>query len=237
MPVLSPRERLVVALDVPAPERARRLVDALAGAVGMFKVNAYLFTGAGPAFVRELVDGGERVFLDLKYHDIPSVVGSAVARACALGASLVTVHALGGRAMLEEAARARAGTTTRVLAITVLTSHAQDALAELGLPADLPGAVRRLAVLACEAGVDGVVASPHEIRIVRQACGPEFLVVTPGIRPPGAAAGDQARVATPREALAAGADYLVVGRPVTQAADPAEAAERLVAEMADAPGA
>ena len=229
---MEPRDRLIVALDVPDAPAARALLDRLAGHVGLFKVGSQLFTAAGPDLVREIVGRGERVFLDLKYHDIPNTVSGAIAAASRLGVTLVDVHGLGGRAMMEAAVGALPATGTRLLAITVLTSHDEAALERIGLGGPIPGAVRRLALLAREAGVDGVVASPHEVALVREACGPDFLIVTPGIRPAGAAKGDQARLATPAAALAAGADYLVVGRPITEAADPAAAADAIVREMA-----
>jgi orotidine-5'-phosphate decarboxylase len=177
------------------------------------------------------VSRGERVFLDLKFHDIPNTVAGAIASARGLGASLVDVHALGGPAMIEAAARACAGSGARLLAITILTSHDERSLAAIGLGGDVATSVRRLATLARDAGADGVVCSPHEVALVREAGGPGFLVVTPGIRPAGAALGDQARAATPAAAIAAGADYLVVGRPITEAADPAVAAEAIVGEI------
>jgi orotidine-5'-phosphate decarboxylase len=228
---MTPRERLVVALDVPSADQARRLVDALSGAVGMFKVGSELFTAAGPDFVRELVARGEHVFLDLKFHDIPNTVAGAVASAGQLGVSLVDVHGLGGRAMMAAAAGALPAMGCRLLAITVLTSHDEASLGELGLSGSLAQSVDRLARLAKDAGVDGVVASPREVELVRGACGDSFLIVTPGIRPAGSARGDQARLATPREARRAGADYLVVGRPITQSGDPRAAADAIVAEM------
>ena len=228
---MTPRERLIVALDVPGADQARRLVDALAGAVGMFKVGSELFTAAGPDFVRELVARGEHVFLDLKFHDIPNTVAGAVASAGQLGASLIDVHGLGGRAMIAAAAGALPAMGCRLLAVTILTSHDEASLGELGLPGTVPQSVERLARLAKEAGADGVVASPQEVAPVRAACGDGFLIVTPGIRPADAARGDQARLATPREARRAGADYLVVGRPITQAADPRSAADAILAEM------
>jgi orotidine-5'-phosphate decarboxylase len=228
---MTPRERLIVALDVPNVDQARRLVDTLAGAVGMFKVGSELFTAAGPDFVRELVARGEHVFLDLKFHDIPNTVAGAVASAGQLGVSLIDVHGLGGRAMMAAAAGALPAMGCRLLAITVLTSHDEASLGELGLPGTLAQSVERLARLAKDAGADGVVASPQEVELVREACGEGFLIVTPGIRPAGAARGDQARLATPREARRAGADYLVVGRPITQAADPRSAADAILAEM------
>jgi orotidine-5'-phosphate decarboxylase len=231
---VNPRERLIVALDVPTAEDARVLVDRLAGRVGMFKVGGQLFSAAGPEIVREIVARGEKVFLDLKYHDIPNTVAGAVGSAARLGVSLLTLHGLGGRAMMEAAVSALPAMGTRLLAITILTSHDEPGLQEVGLLASLPDSVRRLARLAREAGVDGVVASPHEVELIREACGRDFLVVTPGIRPAGSKAGDQARLATPAAARRAGADYLVVGRPITEAPDPVAAATAIVREMEDA---
>jgi orotidine-5'-phosphate decarboxylase len=228
---MNARDRLIVALDVPNEADADALVNALAGRVGMFKVGSQLFTAAGPEFVRRLSARGEKVFLDLKYHDIPNTVASAVSAASRLGVSLLTVHALGGKAMMEAAMGALPAMGARLLAVTVLTSHDEASLEALGLPPDVPQSVQRLARLAQAAGVDGVVASPHEVALVREACGLGFLVVTPGIRPTGARAGDQARAATPEAARRAGADYLVVGRPITEARDPAAAAAAVVDEM------
>jgi orotidine-5'-phosphate decarboxylase len=228
---MNARDRLVVALDVATPADASALVDRLAGLVGMFKVGSQLFTATGPDFVRSLVGRGEKVFLDLKYHDIPNTVAGAVSAACQLGVSLVDVHALGGKAMMEAAVGAMPAMGTRLLAITVLTSHDAASLAELGLAADAAAEVRRLALLAHAAAVDGVVASPQEVPIIREACGDDFLVVTPGIRPAGARAGDQARAATPAAALKAGANLLVVGRPITEASDPVAAARAILREM------
>jgi orotidine-5'-phosphate decarboxylase len=228
---MTPRERLIVALDVPQAEAARELVDRLKGRVGLFKVGSQAFTAAGPELVREIVARGERVFLDLKFHDIPNTVAGAVASTAALGVSLATVHGLGGRAMLEAAAGALPAMGTKLLAITILTSHDEGTLGEIGVGGRVADSVKRLALLASDAGMDGVVASPHEVAMIREACGPGFLIVTPGIRPAGAAAGDQARAATPAAALAAGADYLVVGRPITEAKDPAAAADAIVREM------
>jgi orotidine-5'-phosphate decarboxylase len=228
---MTPRQRLIVALDLPGREEARALVDRLAGRVGMFKVGSRLFTAAGPDLVRELVARGEKVFLDLKYHDIPDVVAAAVGEAARLGVSLLDVHALGGPTMMGAAAGALPALGTRLLAVTILTSHDQPDLDQIGMEGPLAESVRRLALLAKAAGVDGVVASPHEAALLREACGPAFLIVTPGIRPAGARAGDQARAATPAAALAAGADYLVVGRPITEAPDPNAALEAIVREM------
>ena len=233
---MNARDRLIAALDVPKADDARALVDHLAGHVGLFKVGSQIFTAAGPELVREIVARGQKVFLDLKFHDIPKTVAGAVASASRLGVSLVDVHGLGGRAMVEAAAGALPAMGTRLLAITILTSHDEDTLDEIGVNGSMAESVRRLALLAKEAGADGVVASPHEVAIVREACGSGFLIVTPGIRPAGAALGDQARAATPAAALAAGADYLVAGRPITEAADPAAAADAIVREMETALG-
>jgi orotidine-5'-phosphate decarboxylase len=228
---MNAQQRLIVALDLPDAASARALVDRLAGRVGMFKVGSQLFTAAGPDFVRELVARGEKVFLDLKYHDIPNTVAGAVSEACQLGVSLVDVHALGGKAMMEAAASALPALGTRLLAITILTSHDDESLGQVGVGGDLRDSVRRLALLAREAEVDGVVASPHEVSLIREACGPDFRIVTPGIRPAGGESHDQARAATPAAALAAGADYLVVGRPITRAADPEAATAAILREM------
>jgi orotidine-5'-phosphate decarboxylase len=228
---LNASERLIVALDVPTADDALRLVDRLAGRVSFFKVGSQLFTAAGPEIVRSLVARNLRVFLDLKYHDIPNTVAAAVKSAAGLGVSLLTLHGLGGRAMLEAAAGARPGGRLRLLAVTVLTSHDEASLAQIGLAGALSDSVRRLARLARDAGIDGVVASPLEAGLLREACGKGFLIVTPGVRPAGAQAGDQSRLATPAGALSAGADYLVVGRPITDATDPAEAATGIVREM------
>src|SRR5262245_22084241 len=228
---LKPQDRIIVALDVSSADEARALVDRLRGRVGMFKIGSQLFTAAGPALVRELTARGEKVFLDLKYHDIPNTIAGAVSAACQLGVSLVDVHALGGREMLDAAVSALPAMGARLLAVTIQTSINEHGHGEIGLGGHVADSVRRLARLACDAGLDGVVASPHEVALVREAYGRDFLIVTPGIRPAGSDAGDQARLATHRAALDAGADMLVVGRPITAATDPAAAADRLVAEL------
>ena len=231
---MNARDRLIAALDLPTAEAAREMARRLSGTVGMFKIGHQLFTAAGPEFVRGLVATGENVFLDLKYHDIPNTVAAAVSEACRLGVSLVDVHALGGRAMMEAAVGAMPAIGTRLLAITILTSQDEHSLGEVGVAGDVAGSVRRLARLASDAEVDGVVASPHEVALIREACGPDFLIVTPGIRPAGSKADDQARAATPGAALRSGADYIVVGRPIIGAADPAAAAASIVREMESA---
>ena len=231
---MTPRDRLIVALDVPDAAAARAMVERLAGEVGMFKIGSQVFTAAGPDFVREVIARGEKVFLDLKYHDIPNTVAGAVSAAAGLGVTLVDVHALGGKDMMEAAAGALPAMGIHLLAITILTSHHEQTLASIGVSGSVADSVRRLAALARESGADGVVASPNEVALVREVCGPDFLIVTPGIRPAGAARGDQSRTATPAAARAAGADYIVVGRPILEAADPAAAAAAIVRELSTA---
>jgi orotidine-5'-phosphate decarboxylase len=231
---VTAKDRLIVALDVPTAEQARALVARLGPAARFYKVGNQLFTAAGPTFVSELVKARLPVFLDLKFHDIPNTVASAVRAAAGLGVAFVDVHASGGKAMLEAAVEARRGTATRLLAVTVLTSHSAATLREIGVDGAVETSVRRLARLAQDAGADGVVASPNEVALIRSECGPTFLVVTPGIRPPGAATLDQARAATPAAALRAGADYLVVGRPICEAGDPLAVAAAILGEMESA---
>lgn len=234
-PFLTPRERLVVALDVPSAREALALADRLAGRVGMLKVGLELFCAEGPAFVDELQDRVP-VFLDLKLHDIPTTVKRAMDAVLRLDPRLINVHAQGGPAMLEaavEAVRAHraAGGRTELLAVTVLTSLDREALAALGHAAPPDELALAYAKLARQAGCDGVVCSAWEAAAIGAACGEAFHRLTPGIRPAGAALQDQARVMTPAQALAQGATWLVVGRPVTHAPDPAAAAEAIVAEM------
>lgn len=228
---MNPKDRLIVALDVDNKERAQVLVDELGPHVGMFKVGKELFTAEGPQIVRSIVEGGGNVFLDLKFHDIPNTVAKAVGTAAQLGAFFVTLHITGGRAMLEAAASALPAEGTHLLGVTVLTSHTDASLMETGMRGTVVETVRRLARLAHESGIDGVVCSPHEITLVREIAGDDMVIVTPGIRPKGAAKGDQARVTTPGEALRLGCDYIVVGRPITEAASPSDAAKAIVDEL------
>ena len=234
-PALEPRERLIVALDTPELAEAEALVERLAGAVGLYKVGAQLFTAVGPAAVEMVRKRGGRVFLDLKYHDIPATVAGAIREAARLGVTFLTVHASGGAGMLRAAAEAAAAAgreRPRILAVTVLTSLDRASLQrEVGVPMSVAGHAVHLAGLARAAGCDGVVVSPREAGQLRAALGRGPLIVTPGIRPAGVGADDQARVATPAVARRAGADYLVVGRPITGAADPAAAAAAIVAEI------
>jgi orotidine-5'-phosphate decarboxylase len=224
---------IIVALDLPSTEEALRLIDRLGVEADFYKVAAPLFTRAGPDFVRRLRDLGKRVFLDLKYHDIPNTVAGAVTAACALDVQLLTVHASGGSAMLE-AARAAAGADgPKLLGVTVLTSlDAPQLGAAWGRAVEsVPAEVSRLAADAARAGLDGVIASPLEVSELKRRHGASFLVVTPGIRPAGHGLDDQARSATPAAAARAGADYLVIGRPVLQAADPAALMASVRAEL------
>ncbi len=231
-----PVERLVVALDVPTASEALALARKLVGRVGMVKVGLELFCAEGPAFVREL-QRTVPVFLDLKFHDIPTTVQRALEAVLPLDPRLVNVHAQGGAAMLEAAAdvvrahRQRGG-TTELLAVTVLTSLDREALARLGSTAEPGDMALHLARLAQVCGTDGVVCSAQEALALRQACGPAFHLLTPGVRPQGAAVQDQARVVTPAQALRNGATWLVVGRPITRAEDPAAAADAILREMA-----
>ena len=232
---LTARERLVVALDVPTAKEALALAERLAGRVGMLKVGLELFCAEGPSFVKEL-QARVPVFLDLKLHDIPTTVRRALEALLRLDPRLIDVHAQGGPAMLEAAVEAvqshrAAGGQTQLLAVTVLTSLDREALAALGHAAQPEDLALAYAKLAHQAGCEGVVCSAWEASAIQQACGEGFHRLTPGIRPTGAATQDQARIMTPAQALKQGATWLVVGRPITHAADPGAAAEAIVAEM------
>ena len=231
-------KKLIIALDVETPTKAIDLVKQLHSVAGMFKVGSQLFTAAGPQIVRDILAHDSKVFLDLKFHDIPHQIAGAARSAAELGVSLFTIHASGGSEMMQRAVNsvnevaAKTGTRASVLAISVLTSIDAKILSEIGVTSSPEESVLRLVKLAEAAGVDGVVASPQEIETIRRTVSrPEFLVVTPGIRPSANEAGDQKRVATPAAAIAAGASYLVVGRPITGAPDPLAAAKQIVSEM------
>lgn len=224
------RDRLIIALDVDSARQAQQVVQSLGESASTFKVGKQLFTSEGPQIVRDLVSSGKKVFLDLKFHDIPNTVSSAVRQACELRISMLTVHASGGSKMLKAAADA-AGNATLVLAVTVLTSLSDDDLSEIGISGNVQAQVLRLAALARANGIRGLVASAHEARELRRELGEDFAIVTPGVRPAGTSKGDQARVVTPAGALRAGASHIVVGRPITEAADPALAVREILAEL------
>ena len=234
----SVKQRLIVALDLADPEKARSLATLLAPEVGMLKVGKQLFVNAGPDIVRMIHDLGGEVFLDLKFHDIPNTVASAAVEAARLGVRLFNIHVSGGREMMRQTAAAveevcgnEGLRRPSVLGVTVLTSLDGPDLEALGMQGDVRTQVVRMAGMAQEAGLAGVVCSAQEAQEIRAACGEAFLLVTPGIRPAGQQAGDQKRVMTPGDAVAAGIDYIVVGRPITGADDPVDAARSVVAEM------
>lgn len=225
--------KVIVALDYPDAGSAMQLVNQLNPRMCKLKVGKELFTAAGPEFVRSLVKLGFKVFLDLKFHDIPNTVASACAVAADLGVWMMNVHASGGRRMMESAVERLAGRSERplLIGVTVLTSLSQQEIAEIGYPGTPAENVSRLAALAQDSGLDGVVCSPREARQLRTELGGDFLLVTPGVRPASASLDDQTRVMTPADAIAAGASYLVVGRPITAAQDPLAALQAINAEI------
>lgn len=235
------RQKLIVALDVSSADEARRLTKELEGAVGMFKVGSQLFTAAGPQFVSELVDAGQRVFLDLKFHDIPNTVAAAAIEATRLGVFMFNVHASGGPDMMMRTREAVLTVAAKeslvkplIIAVTVLTSTDDATLQTVGVSSSATEQVKRLALLAEASGLDGVVASPREVELIRGAViNQKFVVVTPGVRPKSASSDDQKRVATPALTIKSGSDYLVVGRPITNASNPRAASEAIVQEMVE----
>ena len=232
----SARRRLIVALDVPDAPAALDLVRRLEGTCAWFKVGLELFVAAGPAVLEPIISRGHSVFLDLKFHDIPNTVAGAVRSAASLGARMMTVHASGGPAMLAAARKALEGVANppELLAVTMLTSMDSEQMTAVGFERSPSDEVKLLAQMAYNAGLRGFVCSPQEVSAVRALAGPAATLVVPGIRPAGADAGDQKRIATPADTLRMGASFLVVGRPITQAADPAAAASAILREMADA---
>jgi orotidine-5'-phosphate decarboxylase len=230
------QNRLIVALDVPTREAALDLVGKLEGACGWFKVGLELFTATGPGIVEELAKRGHSVFLDLKFHDIPNTVAGAVRSAAGLGTRMMTLHGLGGPAMLTAAQNeiAKLANPPQLLAVTVLTSMDAEQLHAIGVGATPAAEAEHLARLGLESGIRGFVCSPQEVAALRAIAGPEGVLVVPGIRPAGAAVGDQKRIATPAETLRQGASFLVVGRPITQATEPGAAAKKILDEMAGA---
>jgi orotidine-5'-phosphate decarboxylase len=236
---IAAKDRVFVALDVPTADEARRIADELRGTVGGFKIGLQLFTAAGPDIVREFVNAGDRIFLDLKFHDIPNTVAMAAAEAAKIGVWMFNVHAAGGREMMRRAADAvnevcgtRSLAKPKLIAVTVLTSSNAATLKEQGISDTPEKLVLRYAKLAADCGLDGVVASALEAKAIRNAIdNNDLLIVTPGIRPKNATADDQKRVTTPAEAFRAGSDILVIGRPITAAAARAEAARAMIAEI------
>jgi orotidine-5'-phosphate decarboxylase len=227
------RERLIVALDVSSAEEAQNIVARLGESVQTFKVGKQLFTAEGPAVVRELVASGRKVFLDLKYHDIPNTVGAAVREAAQLGVHMLSVHASGGGAMLRSAVEAAkdVNPAVKIFAVTVLTSLTDSDLEKIGVRGRVVDQVLRLGAMALANGCQGLIASAREAAELRSELGNEFLIVTPGVRPAGTGHGDQARVVTPEEAIASGASHIVVGRPITHAPDPAAEAKAILGQI------
>lgn len=222
-------ERIICALDLEEPEAALRMVEGLEGKISFYKVGMLLYLAGGGEMVRRLTGMGHRVFLDLKFYDVPDTVAAAVRQAATMGVTFLTVH--GNREILQRAGEAAAGTGLQVLGVTVLTSLDRADIEELGFPCSVEELVLRRAQWALESGCAGVVASPREAALLRQRLRRELLLVTPGIRPAGSAVGTHKRAATPREALRAGADYLVIGQPIIKAADPRSAAQQIIEEM------
>ena len=228
----SVRDRLIVALDFPTPAKALALVSVLSDSVSIYKIGLQLYTAAGPEIVRAVAATGAKIFLDLKLHDIPNTVAGTVGAAGELGVQMLTIHLSGGRAMLEAAAAAKSPSLL-LLGVTVLTSSTQKTLSETGVSSTIESQVLRLGQLGQDCGIGGLITSPQEVRVLRENLGSEITLVTPGVRPAWAGADDQKRFTTPAEALKNGADYFVVGRPITAAAEPRAAVERLLDEMAD----
>lgn len=235
------KDKLIVALDVDTMDEVDRLVDLLKDDVGMFKIGMQVYNSLGSGVIGRVQQAGGKIFLDLKLHDIPNTVAQTVRVLTGLGVDIINVHASGGRAMMQEASRAAVEEAERlgirpplVIAVTILTSLGEEDMADIGYGGKPQDMVRRLALLARQSGMDGVVCSPLEAPLVRDVCGPEFVTVTPGVRPAFAHQGDQKRIMTPRRAIESGSHYLVVGRPITGATDPREAARGIVKEMEEA---
>ncbi len=232
--MILPHERVLVAIDTTDCDKAVGIANAITGSVGGVKLGKEFFVSNGPEGVRRVTAGGAPLFLDLKWHDIPNTVAGAVRASLPLKPLIVNVHASGGPAMMRAAAEAAAAAGAdrpMVIGVTVLTSMAEDDLAAVGQDTDMQAQVARLAKLAMECGLDGVVCSPKEIRLVKEACGPDFKCIVPGIRPVWSVANDQKRIATPSQAVLDGADYIVIGRPIAAAEDPANAAKRVAEEL------
>ena len=234
MPKIDPRDRLIVALDVPDLASAEAMVSRLGDSVTFYKVGMELTYSGGLSFVRRLADAGKKVFLDLKLHDIPNTVEKATAQVADLGATFLTVHAF--PQTMKAAVKGRGAGSLKILAVTVMTSYDDADLVEAGYALGVRDLVERRARQAHALGVDGLILSPEEVSAMRALLGPDITLITPGIRPSGSAAGDQKRIMTPANAIEAGADYLVIGRPVTQADDPKASAEAIIAEIRSVAG-
>ena len=226
-----PQDKIIIALDVPDTDGALRLLDSLGDPPALCKIGLELFTAEGPSVIKAVQDRGSRVFLDLKFHDIPNTVAHAVKSASGLGVAMTTLHASGGPVMLEAAAKAAEGSELLLLAVTVLTSMDAAQLSSIGISVEPREQVLRLAGLASDTGIGGVVCSPLEVNAIRTSLGNDLRIVTPGVRPTWAATGDQKRVMTPAEAVKEGSDWLVIGRPITAAENPREAYSKVVAEL------
>lgn len=234
MPKIDPRDRLIVALDVPDLASAEAMVSRLGDSVTFYKVGMELAYSGGLSFVRRLADAGKKVFLDLKLHDIPNTVEKATAQVADLGATFLTVHAF--PQTMKAAVKGRGTGSLKILAVTVMTSYDDADLVEAGYALGVRDLVERRARQSHALGVDGLILSPEEVSAMRALLGPDITLITPGIRPSGSAAGDQKRIMTPANAIEAGADYLVIGRPVTQADDPKASAEAIIAEIRSVAG-
>lgn len=225
------KEKIIVAIDTPDAASALHLVESLGDTVGWVKIGLQLFTAEGPAIIRQMKDLGRKVFLDLKFHDIPNTAREAVHSAVALGVDMTTIHLAGGRSMVQEAVGAAENSSLLVLGVTVLTSLNESELHEIGVPRTPAEQVESLVALGTQVGLRGVVCSPLEISLLRARFGKTHTIVTPGVRPAGSATGDQSRIMTPGDALRAGADHLVIGRPITAAASPRDAAQKILDEI------
>jgi orotidine-5'-phosphate decarboxylase len=234
----SPKDKIIFALDVEHFQDVQHWVRLLKDRVGIFKVGKQLFTHAGPKVIDMIQQKGQNVFLDLKFHDIPNTVAKAGEEATKLGVAMFNLHALGGFEMMKRTVEASTALAKKlgspkplILAVTILTSMGEETMKEVGIQGPIQDEVGRLALLSMKAGIDGVIASPQEIGIIRQNCGREFMIVTPGIRSPSDKKDDQKRTMTPKEAIQAGANYLVIGRPIKEAKDPIEAVQRIIEDI------
>jgi orotidine-5'-phosphate decarboxylase len=229
---VTTKDKIIVALDLPSVAAARNLISTLGPEVSWYKIGLQLFTFGGPAFVQEMKASGAKVFLDLKFHDIPNTVQAAVESACALGADMLTIHLSGGSELCQAAIKGRGSNSTLLLGVTVLTSQTEATLSEIGINRSVTQQVVSLAALAKTTGITGLIASPLELEALRKEFGKAFVIVTPGVRPTWSAAGDQKRFTTPSEAIKLGADYLVIGRPITGSPNPRDAFLRIASELA-----